>query len=262
MHLSLTHGPTAAEAQLHALLDDARFHRLLRGVRAEVMRHWCLPPATASGIVMSAVGDPRTLADLHHGWFVAEPAHAGAALTKLILRRRVFDLLRGDARRARHISLPLDTDEVDATVRSCALSIARDPCRQAELQQVADRVHAALEGFAAQGTIQARQARLVRRYVLDEVPGSALADELGCTRNALSVRVHKAMHALRRYIEAHHPDLGAQRTVPLDRKIVRGSMSPRVTQRGSRRSGDCFASSFATPSLTAAPIDRRLASSP
>ena len=214
---------------------------------------------------MSAVGDPRTLADVHASWFATEPRVVGAARATIVIRRRSFDLLRGDARRARHVSLPLGNDEVDDAVRAPDPELPPDPRRQAEQNQVVDRVQRALHGFAAQGAIQARQATLVQRYVLEEVPCAALADEMGCTRNALGVRVHKAMHALRRYIEAHHPELDVradQRATPADRKIVRGSMLSRVTQRGSCSSGSCRAASLVTPSVTALPIDRRLPSAP
>jgi DNA-directed RNA polymerase specialized sigma24 family protein len=256
------------------LLADTAFHRVLHLVAGRVIRDWRLPPATATGLVISAVGDPKTLADLHRCWF-AEAERHGMRLARIIICRRVFDLLRGDARRAHHVSLPLDADEADGTVRIADAVGPEDPRGQIEHLQVVDRVRTALRGFADQGPIQARQARLMKRYVLDEVPCAALADELGCTRNALGVRVHKAMHALRRYIEAHHPEIegllgrdadvaagDGQRSPRLDRKIERGSTSSRVTQRGSRSSGSCFARSVATPCATAAPIDRRLPSAP
>ncbi|HET9622175.1 MAG TPA: hypothetical protein VFP84_12465 [Kofleriaceae bacterium] len=179
------------------------FFRFVRRTALALARMWSLPPATTDGFVMSALGDLTTLANVHRAWFI-DPT-AGARLAKLILRRRVIDLLRGDARRPHHESLPLSTDAVDAALR--ALDVERDPRALTERKQLTARVQAALQCFEDQGPVQKRQAGLVKRYVLDEVPRSRLAAELGCTCNALGVRVHKAIHALRKYITVHHPEL-------------------------------------------------------
>jgi DNA-directed RNA polymerase specialized sigma24 family protein len=78
---------------------------------------------------------------------------------------------------------------------------------QAELQEVVVRVRAVLDRFAKQGPVPERQAGLLRRYAIDEVKYADLARQLACTPAALRVRVHKAMGALRRYIETRHPEI-------------------------------------------------------
>jgi hypothetical protein len=200
----LSPGPTAAQ-QLQALLDDAAFPRFVKVAEVELMRVWSLPRTTAKGFVMSAIGEPRTLASIHELWFSANARDA--AIAKLIVRRRVLDLLRGDVRRPHHESLPAIADELDDMLISPDDGLRRDPHAQAELHEIVRMVHRALACFARQGSIQARQAELVRRYALDEATYSKLAGELGCNPNALGVRIHKAMHALRRHIEACHPEL-------------------------------------------------------
>ncbi|HEX8113409.1 MAG TPA: hypothetical protein VF516_37020, partial [Kofleriaceae bacterium] len=195
--------PTLAQ-QLDALLTDVEFHKLIEAVTAEVVRRWNVPRRTAAGLVMSAVGEPGTLHCVHRAWFLAETRGSGARLAKLIVRRRVFDLLRADARRPLHTSLPRTSDEIDGALRALDGRIDRDSHAQAELHAVASRVRAALECFARQGPCQARQACLVRRHALDEIDRLDLAAQLACSQNALRVRIHKALRALRKHIEACH----------------------------------------------------------
>ena len=68
-------------------------------------------------------------------------------------------------------------------------------------------VRDAVACFATQGRAQQRQARLLQRYALDEAKYSELSTELACSENALRVRVHKAMFALRKHIRECHSDL-------------------------------------------------------
>jgi len=206
-----THGarsdPEVAQ-QLEALLEDAEFARLIDFVTAEVTRAWHIPRRTAAGFVMSAVGAPKTLACVHREWFSARAAGTGFGLAQVIVRRRVLDLLRGDARRPGHESLPRSADALHAALGSCADRAEQDPHAQAELNQVVEQVRSALRCFAEQGPRQARQAGLVRRYAIDEISHADLAAKLACSPNALRVRLHKAMRALRRHIETCHPELG------------------------------------------------------
>ena len=194
-----------ATQQLDALRDHAEFPRLVRGAATEVMRAWDVPRKTAAGLVMSAVGEPRTLDSLHQSWF--SPDGNAVGLAKVIVRRRVLDLLRKDVRRPHHESLPLAADQIDRALGSLADDAQHDPRAQAELNQLVAMVRAALQSFATLGPIQARQAELLQRYALDEVEYPVLAAQLACTQNALRVRIHKAMRALRRYIEAWYPEL-------------------------------------------------------
>jgi DNA-directed RNA polymerase specialized sigma24 family protein len=191
------------DQQLVALMQDTEFPRVIKSTATEVMRIWNIPRSTAAGFVLSAVGEPKVLACIHQEWFSARANGSGTGLAKLIVRRRVFDLLRCDARRPHHESLPMTADEADGELRS----LDDDPHTRAELNQIVALVRAALHGFAEQGPIQTRQAWLVRAYALDEVTCSVLADKLACSENALRVRIHKAMRALRRHIEACHPEL-------------------------------------------------------
>lgn len=75
-------------------------------------------------------------------------------------------------------------------------------------------VHRALACFAAQGTIQGRQAQLLQRHIVDETDYRELSTELTCSENALRVRVCKAMLALRRHVRmgAANPSPGIKRT--------------------------------------------------
>jgi RNA polymerase sigma factor (sigma-70 family) len=198
---------TLAQQQLEALLRDDEFAKLIDVAIAEVMRVWNVPRKTAAGFVMSAVGEPGALARIHREWFSAKERGTGFGLARVIVRRRVFDLLRCDARRPHHESLPPRVDDVDGTLSSLDDRVHRDPHAQAELKEVVHLVRQALRRFEAQGPVEARQARLVQRYALDETTYSDLAAKLACSESALRVRVHKAMRALRKYIESCHPEL-------------------------------------------------------
>jgi DNA-directed RNA polymerase specialized sigma24 family protein len=195
--------PTPTQ-QLDALFMDAAFSRLIDRAAADTARIWHLPRRVAAGFVMSAVGEPSTLASLHEEWFSARHP---SGLAWVIVRRRVCDLLRGDARRPRHESLAATAHRAAALAGLRADASAADPRAHVELTEIARLVQAALRSFAALGPTQARQADLVRRHALDGTGCTELAAQLACTPNALRVRVHKAMRALRRHIETCHPEL-------------------------------------------------------
>lgn len=193
---------------LDQLFADPGFGKTVDLVAREVMRLWGIPHAAAHGFVVSAIGEPDTLACIHNAWSVATSTGENFGLVKVIIRRRVIDLLRKDARQASHCSSPTTVDAID-TDRTPAFHelVQRDPRLQLELQQIIHMVRGALDCFSTQGEIQDRQARLLRRYALDEIGYSALSAELACTESALRVRVHKAMLALRKHIRECHGEL-------------------------------------------------------
>jgi DNA-directed RNA polymerase specialized sigma24 family protein len=194
--------------QLDELFANAAFTRTIELVAKDVMRLWGVPHAAAHGFVVSAIGEPETLTCIHNAWSVATSTGGNFGLVKVIIRRRVIDLLRKDARQANHCSLPATVDaiETDRTPGFHEL-VQRDPRLQLELRQIIQMVRGALDCFSSQGEIQDRQARLLRRYALDEVQYAALSAELACSESALRVRVHKAMLALRKHIRECHAEL-------------------------------------------------------
>lgn len=195
-----------AHHQLEALLADPLFERILRLLAREVMTRWHMSWPGARDLVLSAIGEPAVLAVIHEAWFAADNQRS---LAKLIVRRRVLDLLGKDARPRWHTWLSDDTDldngegplgRLEPRVQHSAIG------RIAE-RKIVDTVRDALECFSSQGTVQRRQAQLLRRYDLDEVTYAVLSAELGCTINALRVRVHKARAALLKHIRGCHPEL-------------------------------------------------------
>jgi DNA-directed RNA polymerase specialized sigma24 family protein len=200
--------PPPCNRQLDELFADPGFVKIVDLVTKEVMRLWGVPHAAAHGFVVSAIGEPETLACIHNAWSVATSSSANLGLVKVIIRRRVIDLLRKDARHANHCSLPTTVDAIDTDPTPAFHELVqRDPRLQLELQQIIHMVRGALDCFATQGEIQDRQARLLRRYALDEVHYAALSTELACSESALRVRVHKAMLALRKHIRQCHAEL-------------------------------------------------------
>jgi len=195
--------------QLEELLRAPDFRKIVELVAKEVMRSWSVPSNAARGFVLSAIGEPETLASIHHAWFLAQRTGESLGLAKVIIRRRVIDLLRKDARLANHASLPATADalEADRALGSFDDLVQRNPRVQLELRQVIQMVRGAVACFATQGQAQQRQAQLLRRYALDEVKYSELSVELACSENALRVRVHKAMLALRKHIRECHSEL-------------------------------------------------------
>jgi DNA-directed RNA polymerase specialized sigma24 family protein len=193
-----------ARKPFEELLENADFSKTIAVVAREVGLRWQVCDEVARGLILSAIGEPETLANIHHAYSSGQTRRA-----KLIIRRRVIDLLRKDARRENHCSLLETADAHDAEYVIAVLPEAaeRSPQVLLEFQQIVARVRTALESFAARGTVQERQAQLLRRYMLEEIGYSQLSIELMCPENALRVRVHKAMLALRRHVQQCHPDL-------------------------------------------------------
>jgi DNA-directed RNA polymerase specialized sigma24 family protein len=191
------------------------------------MRSWSVPGNVARGFVLSAIGEPETLACIHNAWVRAKQNGESLGLAKVIMRRRVIDLLRKDARQPNHCSLPMASDatEMNRTLDSFDDLVQRDPRVQLELRQVIHMVRAAVACFATQGRAQQRQAQLLQRYALDEVKYADLRVELACSESALRVRVYKAMLALRKHIQECHPELEdllarERRTAPVHRPPI------------------------------------------
>ena len=178
-------------------------------VAKEVMSTWRLPCKAARGFVFSAIGVPATLVSIHRAWVLARRAGKSLGLAKLIIRRRVIDLLRKDARQANHCSLSTAPTVTEASEGPDSFHdlMERDPRAQLELRQITEMVRGALACFESQGRTQQRQARLLRRYALEDMDYAELAEELGSSEGALRVRVHKAMIALKRHIRECHPEL-------------------------------------------------------
>lgn len=211
--------------QLEELLDNQEFLKIVDLVAKEVMRFWNIPYQAARSFVLSAIGEPETLSRIHGAWSAARQT-GERGLAKLIVRRRVIDLLRKDARPGHHCSLPTTADAIDAAPVSSTFGdlVQRDPRIQLELQQIIERVRGALACFAAQGRIQERQARLLHRYALDDESYAELAAELASSEGALRVRVHKAMLALRKHIRDCHPEL--EELLERDRRSPRPDSEP------------------------------------
>jgi DNA-directed RNA polymerase specialized sigma24 family protein len=201
--------PRISCRQLKDLLGNPEFLKIIELNTKVVARSWGIPYKAARGFVLSAVGEPEALASIHNAWAHAKPPGENLGLAKVIIRRRVIDLLRKDARQANHCSLLTTTDTMEAgnSLDSFDDLVQRNPRVQLELQQVIHMVRSAVACFAAQGQTQKRQAQLIRRYALEEAKYSELSVELACSENALRVRVHKAMLAFRRHIQVCHSEL-------------------------------------------------------
>src|SRR5689334_24906727 len=97
--------------QLEQLLADPIFSRTITLTTHEVIRTWNVPCAVARGFVLSAIGEPGALGCIYDAWITAKKAGARLGKVKVIVRRRVLDLLAKDARRAGHTSLPVIEDD-------------------------------------------------------------------------------------------------------------------------------------------------------
>lgn len=212
------------EQQLEELLGDPDLLKIVHLVTREVARCWNVAESAAHGLVLSAIGEPTTLACVYDAWSSARNAGEKPRLAKVIIRRRVIDLLRKDARPSNHHSLAtVATSPMETETALGALDdrFAYNPQLQLELQQAIEMVRSALACFAAQGRIQGRQAQLLQRHILDEIDYRELSAELTCSENALRVRVCKAMLALRRHVRMCHPELEC--LLARDRRGVIGS---------------------------------------
>jgi DNA-directed RNA polymerase specialized sigma24 family protein len=206
MHVPESHVPCTQ--QLEELQGDQEFQKVFELVTKEVMRSWSISSRVARSFVLSAIGEPETLASIHRAWFTARKNGDSLGLAKVIVRRRVIDLLRKDRRQADHCSMPTaEALESDSSFGSFNDLLQRNPHVQVELRQVIEMVRGALSCFATQGRVQRKQAQLLQRYALDEATYAELGPELSCSESALRVRVHKAMLALRKHIRECHTDL-------------------------------------------------------
>jgi hypothetical protein len=190
------------ETKLKELLADREFWRAINFVAGEAMANWRISHAMASVAVLSAIGEPKDLTAVHAAWFAGQ-----APLARTIMRRRVFDLFRKDARRADHLSLPSTTDGTEAVLGWRDVDVHRNPAEWLEYIRGIRGIHAAVACLARSGGKRREQSRLLQQHFLDEIPYPQLSIELGCSEIALRVRVHKAIKVLRKHIVDCHPDL-------------------------------------------------------
>lgn len=194
--------------QLEELLRDPAYRKTIAALTWEVSTKWRQSRGDARRLVLSAIGEPTAFAVIYAAW-IAGKTGAGPKLAAVISRRRVLNLLRRDARRAGHTSLPITADELD---RDGALEVAEtraigDPHVALACKQLIQMVRGAIACFAAGGRARQRQARLLERRILEEASYAQLSTELMCNENALRVRVHVALKALQRHILECHPEL-------------------------------------------------------
>jgi hypothetical protein len=189
--------------QLDELLGDRRFHQLV-DVCARDLRFMASLPSEAARrrFVFSAIGEPRTITLIHELW-VSDRFR----VAKMIMRRRVIDLLRKDGARPRHPSL----QEIEV---EDAVALVADDAPPADVQieqhRLVQNVRDALESFANEGAKQRMQAQLLERLVLDGVSYQDVASDLECNVGALRVRLYAAKQALVRHIQNRHPELEFQ----------------------------------------------------
>lgn len=207
--------------QLEELLRDPGYLKTIDLLTREVMRTWNYSHSDAHRLVLSAIGEPRALSDIHEAWLVAR-AGGNSRLPALISRRRVLDLLGKDARRPGHSSALLGSEEIDAEWVPAALRTDANlaPSVQLERAELRAMIRGAIACFAAGGVVQQRQASLLQSRVFDEVSYPDLCLELACTRTALRVRVHAALRAFRRHILSCHPELVLTRPLSIRARNV------------------------------------------
>jgi DNA-directed RNA polymerase specialized sigma24 family protein len=214
--------------QLDELLADSQFARMMALMTKEVMHRWNVAHEAARCLVLSAIGEPKAIAHIYKAWTEARETGRGFGLAKVIVRRRVLDLLDRDARPAGHSSFQTVSDEIESDAKLDLADgafdnlLQRNPQVEIEYRQIIHMVRAALSCFATQGEVQLRQAQLLQRYALDGMTYEELSRDLACAPGALRVRVNKAMKALRRHILGRHPELRDLVGVAL----VRGAKEP------------------------------------
>jgi DNA-directed RNA polymerase specialized sigma24 family protein len=200
--------PPPCTQLLRELFAEPEFQRIVDLVSREVARSWSIDGKTARDFVMSALGEPDVLRRIHTAWFVARQLGTSLGLAKVIIRRRVIDLLRRDARPSSHGTLAVADDAgLEAAFEAPHQVRPVDPRLRLQLLELAHRLRCAIDCFATQGKTQQRQAQLLRRYALDEASYADLSIELACSENALRVRVHKAMRAFRNHVDECHAEL-------------------------------------------------------
>src|SRR5215470_15646627 len=85
---------SSARDQLDDLFGDSSFMKIVAVIAKEVYHVWNISDRDAQCFVLSAIGEPATLACVH----AAFSPKRNLTLAKVIIRRRVIDLLRRDAR--------------------------------------------------------------------------------------------------------------------------------------------------------------------
>jgi len=188
-----------SESQLnHRLFADPRFEKAIATVSSELARARSIPLKRARGFVVSGLGDPVAFAKIREAWTIGQPA-----LAKVMLRRRALDLLRRDAWRRKHRSLPTTVDELHADAAAGRSAADLHWGAQVERRSVVQMVLEALDCFASLGEVQRRRAVLLRRYTLEEASYAELSAELGVKEDTLRVRVHDAIWAFREHLRDH-----------------------------------------------------------
>ena len=135
---------TSCKYPLEELLRDSDFLKIIDLLTKEVMWSWSVPTKVARGFVLSAIGEPQTLARIYNAWLWAK--HNGKSLgpAKLLIRRHVIDLVRRDARPQDHASLPAPAGAVATPPGSLQDLLQHTPRAQAKLQHVIHMVQRAL----------------------------------------------------------------------------------------------------------------------
>ena len=210
------------DAKLTALRADYKFLKAIEGTAREAAANWHVSLEEARRTVLSGLGEPNALEQVHGAWITGK-----TALAKLILRRRMLDRFGEDARRPNHRSLA-PVEDGDVGLGRFGADTGPSPFEQLAAGQVVECALDALACFAAKGDKQHDQADLLRRYFSEETPSAQLSAELACSQVALRVRVCKALKALRKHIRKYHPEVWSDDAVAERRG---GSTRPR---RGGR----------------------------
>jgi len=198
----------AYQPQFDELLADRVVVRTIALVAKEFMPVLNATYEGARRYVLSAIGMPKVLTDIHNAWLRAQTDSRHLGLLRVIIRRRVRDLFRKEARRTGHSSWPTDDDgEVSHDLSLSTDDLQGNPEEQAHQAQLDSLVRHLVDSFAAQSPTNQRQVALLRRHDCDEVSYDQLAAEMNLTQNALRSRVYKARCALRRHLHKHYPGL-------------------------------------------------------
>jgi len=89
---------TSCTYQLERLLRDPDFLKTIDLVTKEVMHAWNVSNQVARGFVLSTTSEPEALACVYAAWFAAKTRGESPGRAKVMIRRRVIELLREDAR--------------------------------------------------------------------------------------------------------------------------------------------------------------------
>jgi DNA-directed RNA polymerase specialized sigma24 family protein len=150
---------------------------------------------------MSAIGTPKAIGSIHRAMREAresQPAKFGKV--RVIVRRRVIDLLKDDRTSDRQSPLP-DLEQAEFYTSE------PDPEESIQAFQLKELISRALDHFGAQGEVRERQAYILRRQTLEGVSYAELSVELQCTIGAIGLRLRDAREAFRKHIERDYPQL-------------------------------------------------------